>query len=216
VTEAPDLAETRASYDTVAGDYAELLRDELAHQPLDRALLATFAEHVQAIGGGPVADLGCGPGRITVHLEALGLDAFGIDLSPGMVEVARRTYPHLRFGVGSIAALELPDGGLAGALAWYSVIHTPPERLPAVFAEFARVLRPGAPLLMAFQAGDERVHLQQGYGHRVSLHAWRRNPDGVAELLHQAGFDVRVRVLREPEPPKEKSRQAYLLATRAG
>jgi SAM-dependent methyltransferase len=177
-------------------------------------MLGVFAEQVLAGGGGPVADLGCGPGRITTHLHALGLDAFGIDLSPAMVEVARRAYPHLRFDVGSISALELPDGGLGGALAWYSVIHTPPERLPGVFAEFARVLRPGAPLLMAFQAGptDERVHLRQGYGHQISLHAWRRDADRVAALLEQAGLHVRTRVLREPEHPKETARQAYLIA----
>jgi ubiquinone/menaquinone biosynthesis C-methylase UbiE len=216
VTEPPDLLETRAAYDTVAADYADLLRDELASSPMDRAVLGVFAEQVRAGGGGPVADLGCGPGRITTHLAALGLDAFGVDLSPAMVEVARRDHPHLRFEVGSIDALDLPDGELAGALAWYSVIHTPAERLPTVLAGFARVLRPGAPLLIAFQVGDERVRLQQGYGHQISLHAYRRDPDQVAQLLEQAGFAVRARVLREPEPPMEKDRQAYLLATRAG
>jgi SAM-dependent methyltransferase len=45
---------------------------------------------VRARGGGSVADVGCGPGRITAHLRQLGVDAFGIDLSPGMIEVARR------------------------------------------------------------------------------------------------------------------------------
>jgi SAM-dependent methyltransferase len=216
VTETADLVETRTAYDTVAADYADLLRDELAKSPMDRALLGVFAEQVLAAGGGPVADLGCGPGRIATHLDSLGLDVFGVDLSPAMVEVARATYPQLRFDVGSIAALDLPDGGLAGALAWYSVIHTPPERLPVVFAEFARVLRPGAPLLMAFQAGDESVHHQQGYGHEISLHAYRRDPEQVCVVLEAAGFAVRARVLREPEPPKEKTRQAYLLAARAG
>ena len=134
-----------------------------------------------------------------------------------MVDVARRAHPHLRFEVGSLGALGLPDGALAGALAWYSVIHTPPERQPAVFAECARVLRPGAPLLIAFQVGDdEPVHHQQGYGHVISLHGWRMDPDRVTRQLTAAGFDVRARVLREPEPPLEKSRQAYLLATRTG
>jgi ubiquinone/menaquinone biosynthesis C-methylase UbiE len=214
VAEPADVVETRTAYDTVAADYADLLRDELAGSPVDRALLGVLAEQVQRRGGGPVADLGCGPGRITTHLAALGLDVFGIDLSPAMVDVARRTHPQLRFEVGSLDQLELPDGGLAGALAWYSLIHTPPQRLPAVLAEVARVLRPGAPLLTAFQAGDECVHLRQAYGHEISLHAWRRDPDEVGALLARAGFEVRVRVVREPEPPRERTRQAYLLAVR--
>lgn len=88
MTEYPYLHTTRTSYDTVAVDYAELLRTELSDKPLDRALLATFAELVQGSGNGPVADLGCGPGRVTAHLHSLGLDTVGVDLSPVMVAVA--------------------------------------------------------------------------------------------------------------------------------
>ncbi len=96
----PDfLRNTRASYDAVAVRYAEWLRDELAAKPLDRAILAAFAELVRAAGQGPVADIGCGAGRVTAHLNELGLPAFGIDLSPQMVTVARQTYPGLRFSV---------------------------------------------------------------------------------------------------------------------
>jgi hypothetical protein len=37
----------------------------------------------------------------------------------------------------------------------------------------------------------------------------------VAALLGQAGLTVQTQVLREPQPPREKTRQAYLLAVRA-
>jgi SAM-dependent methyltransferase len=85
----PDfLRDTRASYDAVAVRYAEWLRDELAAKPFDRAILAAFAELVLAAGLGPVADIGCGAGRVTAHLKGLGLTAFGIDLSPQMVAEA--------------------------------------------------------------------------------------------------------------------------------
>jgi hypothetical protein len=33
-----------------------------------------------------------------------------------------------------MTSLELPDGGLAGIVAWNSVLHTPPAALPVVFA----------------------------------------------------------------------------------
>ena len=207
------LRETRRSYDDVATDYPELLRDELAAQPLDRAMLAAFAEEVRARGGGPVADLGCGPGRITAHLAALGLDVHGVDLSAAMVDVARRTYPGLRFDEGSMTDLDLDDGALAGIVAWYSVIHTPTNRLPEVFTEFARVLRPGGELLLAFQVGSEQVRLEQAYGHPVSLVVHRRSPDEVAGLLRDAALDVHARLVREPEG-SEKCPQAYLLARR--
>lgn len=107
------VSETRTAYDAVAESYAELLRDALESGPWDRAMLATFAELVGTTG--PVGDLGCGPGRLTAHLASLGLDVFGVDLSAGVVEVARRAHPELRFEVGSLAALDLADGSLAGA-----------------------------------------------------------------------------------------------------
>ena len=38
---------------------------------------------------GPVLDVGCGPGRHVVALQARGVDALGIDISPGFLAVAR-------------------------------------------------------------------------------------------------------------------------------
>ncbi|MFF1877209.1 class I SAM-dependent DNA methyltransferase [Leifsonia sp. NPDC058230] len=211
MSEPLDVAATRNAYDTVAADYEELLRDELAQKPIDRAVLGAFAEYVVASGGGEVADLGCGPGRVTAYLADLGLDVFGVDLSPGMVGVARAAHPELRFDVGTMASLDIPDASLAGVVAWYSIIHTPPERQAGIFAEFARVLRPGGWLLLAFQVGDEVVHLQRAYGHEIDLHTRRQSPERIRELLEGAGLAEFARTVREPVAP-EKSAQAYVLA----
>jgi SAM-dependent methyltransferase len=208
-----ELDAVRTSYDRVAADYADLLRDELAAKPVDVAALGLFAELVEAAGGGEVADLGCGPGRVTAHLSALGLAARGIDLSPGMVAVARREHPDLCFDVGSMAALDLPAGSLAGAVAWYSLIHTPTEEVPPLLAEIARVLRPGGQLLVAFQVGTDPVFLNSAYGHAVTLVVHRRTPELVTELLEQAGLAVHISTVRRAEG-WEKSPQAYLFARR--
>ena len=213
VTEPADVLATRAAYDPVAEDYAALLRDELAAKPYDRAMLGVFAELVRASGGGEVADLGCGPGRVTAHLAALGLDTFGIDLSPAMVEVARSRHPGLPFEVGSMAELDLPDGSLAGAVAWYSIIHTPDERRPALFAEFARVVRPGGWVLMAFQVGDEVVPIRRAYGHDVRLDAFRLPPARVAAELDSSGFTEHARLVRRPGD-SEKTDQAFIVVRR--
>ncbi|WP_084590043.1 class I SAM-dependent methyltransferase [Lentzea albidocapillata] len=132
-------------------------------RPLERAMLAAFAE----LADGPVADLGCGPGHLTAHLHSLGLDAFGLDLSPAMIALAREAHPELRFDQGSMTALDLADGVLGGILAFYSVIHMPPDELPAVFAEFFRVLAPGGHLLLGFYAGDDPE--PQEFDHKVTL-----------------------------------------------
>lgn len=211
------LNSVRASYDTVAADYARLLGAELAGKPLDRAMLAAFAECVRGEdppGGRAVADLGCGPGRVTAHLDGLGVRAFGVDLSPAMVAVARRTYPGLRFEVGSMGALDIADGVLGGVLAWYSTVHTPPSELAPLFVEFARVLAPGGYALIAFKAGDEKVRLEHAYGHPVELDVYRTPPERIAALLAGAGLAEVARLIREPDA-HERSPQGFLLARKA-
>lgn len=207
MSEPDDVRATRAAYDLVAFDYVELLRAELADKPADRAMLGLFAELVH----GPVADIGCGPGRVTAYLAELGVDTFGIDLSPGMVQVARREHPALRFEVGAMESLETPDAALGGIVAWYSIIHTPASRLPAVFAEFHRVLTAGGLLLLAFQVGDEPRHLSHAYGHDIALDAYRLQPESIAGLLAAAGFAVEAQLIREPDT-SEKTPQAFMLA----
>jgi SAM-dependent methyltransferase len=210
MTEPSFLRTTRADYDAAAVAYTEFVSNKLEEMPLDRAMLAAFAELVRAADTGPVADLGCGPGRMTVHLNSLGVTAFGVDLSPVMVALARQAYPDLRFDEGSMTALDLADGVLGGILAWYSIIHTPPEQLPAVFAEFHRVLAPGGHLLLAFQAGDDSMLLAEPFDHKVSL-AYRWSPARVAELLGQAGLVVVARLVREPDETERFQEGCLLL-----
>ncbi|WP_330439569.1 class I SAM-dependent methyltransferase [Micromonospora sp. NBC_00821] len=185
------LTATRTSYDTVAVSYAHLVRDLLAEAPYERAALASFAELVQGAGGGPVADVGCGTGRITAYLHTLGVDAFGIDLSPGMIDVARRDHPELRFEIGSMTDLELADGSVAGLVAWYSLIHIPDDEVGVVLAHFRRVVRPGGPLLLGFHVGDETTVKTEGYGgHPMNVRVHRRQPAQVAAWLRKSGFTV--------------------------
>ncbi|MFJ8910737.1 class I SAM-dependent DNA methyltransferase [Amycolatopsis sp. NPDC102389] len=187
------LDATRESYDTVAEDYAARVGPLFDQEPVSRAMLAAFAEQVR----GPVVDVGCGPGHVTAHLASLGLDVTGVDLSPKMIEVARRQYLDLRFSVGSMTTLDLPDGELGGLVAWWSIFHLPPEVLPEVFAEFRRTLAPGGRLLAGFHVGDERLSPETAYGHPVTYDAYLLDPGRVTALLSQAGFEVTARLTME-------------------
>ncbi|MHA7261796.1 class I SAM-dependent methyltransferase [Arthrobacter sp. TMN-37] len=209
----PDARATRTAYDTVADRYADLLRFELDGLPLERALLGAFAELARSDADAPLMDLGCGPGRVAAHLASLGASVRGIDLSPGMIAAARRDHPSLAFEVGSMERLDLADRSASGVLAWYSLIHIPPPRLGSVLAEFSRVLRPGGPMLLAFQSGNGKRRITDAYGSRVSLDAYRIDPEILTGLLQRHGFALVPSTRREPQGG-EKTAQAFLLARR--
>lgn len=194
------LSDARTSYDIDAVGYTEKVRGLLDGSPYLRASLALFAELVRDAGGGLVADVGCGPGYVTRHLHDLGVDAFGIDLSPEMIAIARRDHPDLRFEVGTMTDLDLADDSVTGLLAFWSVIHVPDQAVPGVFAEFRRVTRPGGPLLVGFHVGDGTHHTSEGYtGRSISVDSHRRRPDQVARWLREAGFAIEAELVMRPD-----------------
>jgi ubiquinone/menaquinone biosynthesis C-methylase UbiE len=196
------LADTRTSYDTVAESYADFVRESLAREPYLRAMLGLFADLVQAASGGPVADIGCGPGHFTAHLHTLGIDVLGIDLSPAMIDLARREHPDLRFEVGSMTDLPLADASAGGLLASWSLIHIPDEAIPTVLGHFRRVLRPGCPLLVGFHLGNESRLKTQGYGgHPMKVYVHLRQPDRMTAWLRDAGFAIDAQMLLAVDQP---------------
>jgi SAM-dependent methyltransferase len=194
------LSDTRTSYDVDAVGYAEKVHGLLEGSPYLRASLALFAELVRDAGDGPVVDIGCGPGYVTGHLRELGVDAFGIDLSSEMVAIAKRDHPDLRFEVGTMTDLELPDDSVCGVLAFWSVIHVPDHAVPGVFAQFHRVLRPGCPVLVGFHVGNETRHSSEGYsGRSIDVDSHRRRPAVVSQWLREAGFIIEAELVMRPD-----------------
>ena len=216
-----DYADVRRAYDIVASDYAARLPDTRAEAPLDLAMVDAFATAVLAGVTDPttatVLDAGCGAGRMSGYLTSRGLSVRGVDLSPGMVEMARRDHPNLEFTVASVAELPCADSEFAGVMLWYSIIHTPPTGLDRVLAEAVRVLRPGGHLLVGFQSGTGTRDVAPAYrrlGHEVRLERHLYTADEVAGRLATLGADEVARLVRRAKAD-ERDDQAVLLARRS-
>ena len=203
----------QTSYDRVVDEYVRRIFDELQHKPLDRQLLDRFAASVRDVG--PACDIGCGPGHVARYLHEHGVEVCGVDLSPAMVEQARRLTPDVAFRQGDMMALDTPDSAWAGIAAFYSIIHVPRGDMARALGELRRVLRPGGLLLLTFHIGDETIHLDEWWGQQVCVDFFFFRPAEVAGYLGEAGFEIEEIIEREPYPDVEhQSRRAYIFARR--
>ncbi|HBJ88222.1 MAG TPA: class I SAM-dependent methyltransferase [Verrucomicrobiales bacterium] len=202
---------TQVSYDQVADEYVRRIYDELKHKPLDRQLLDRFAASVRDVG--PACDMGCGPGHVARYLREQGVEVCGVDLSPEMVEQARRLNEGIDFQTGDMMALTVPDGTWAGVAAFYSLIHIPHGDMVQALRELRRVLMPGGLLLLTFHIGDGTIHLDEWWDKKVCVDFLLFRSQEMSDWLRMAGFEVEEIVEREPYPEIEhQSRRAYIFA----
>jgi len=200
----------RRGYASVARAYREQLSGELAGKPLDRAFLDAFAERC---AGGTIVDLGCGPGHVAAYLAARGARVEGLDLSPAMIDEARASHPGIEFRVGDMFALPYADRSMAGAVAFYAIVHLRSSELVAPMRELHRVLAVGGLVALAFHAGTETVHVDELFGCPTSLDFMFHVPESVIASLVEAGFTIEARLDREPYAGAEHpTRRTYLLA----
>lgn len=200
------------SYDRTAESYATIFFSELERKPFDCQLLDDFVTTVQ--GRGLVCDLGCGPGHVARYLKARGVQVMGVDLSPCMIDVARRLSPDIPFSQGNMLQLEMKDQSLAGVVAFYSMIHLQRKQVPDAAAELYRVLIPDGQLLVAVHGGEGEVHSDQFLGEAVSFHATFFHAHEMVAYLQQAGFAVEAPKVRPPYPFEYQSQRVYISAHR--
>ena len=168
-----------SAYGARAQEYAEVLGSMKATAQEDRELIVRWARECR----GRIVDAGCGPGHWTAFLHDLGLDVEGVDPVDAFISIARRHHPHVSYQQGSFASL--PAARYGAALAWYSLIHTPPRDLPETLASLKGSLTPQGNLLIGFFAGN-RV---EEFPHAVAP-AYYWPPQTMASLLEDTGFSI--------------------------
>ena len=184
-----------AAYDARAAEYVAVAGAIEQMDARDAAMIARWCEGTT----GMLLDAGCGPGHWTGFLAQRGRETRGIDLSAAFVDAACSRHPDIPFDVGSFRALPYATGSVGGILAWYSLIHTPPDDLPGILDEFARVLAPDGSILLGFFDGEPRAP----FAHAVApAYFWSAEALGVC--LGDAGFDV-VSAERRARMPDEVS-----------
>jgi len=206
----------RASYDAVALAYAEHLADELGQLPFESWLLERVAAHAD---GGPVVEVGCGPGHVTAFLAEAGADATGIDLSPEMVAEARRRFPDGDYQVGDLRQLMRPISapGWSAVLAWYSMIHLAASEVPGALGALTRPLVPGGWLVVALHAGAEVRHTDEWFEAPVDLDVVLHEPADVVAQVEAAGLTDLEWYHRGPVTSRgETTQRLYVIGRKQG
>lgn len=199
-------------YNQVAEDYAVERWDELSKKHIDRLLLTEFASANK--DEGLCADFGCGPGQTTKFLYDHGLEnIIGIDLSPEMVNVARRLSPQIKFETGDLLNIAYPAGALGSVLAFYAIVHFTPDQVKTCFGEISRVLKTGGDFLFSFHVGDEVVHFDKAHDKEIDVDLFFFKSDDIVAMLRETGFNIIDAIERRPNENMEyQTRRAYIWA----
>ena len=206
-----DIIKIERLYDTVAREYAEVFSGEHEKKPRDQIVLKRFARMMEARR--PVWDLGCGPGQTTRYLHDLGIEISGLDLSGRLLEEARGLHPGIHFQKGNLLALDFEDQTIAGAVAFYAIVHFSHWQVRQAFQEVFRVLQPGGLFLLTFHIGDETLRVDEFLGKSVEIDFMFFSTDFIQATLATCGFASREVVERDPYAGVEyASRRGYVLA----
>lgn len=161
-----------------------------------------------------VLDVGCGPGWWVQEIQRAGLQAVGLDLTPGFLRGARSQTGLDVFVAGTVTALPFETASFDGALCWYVLHHLPDEHARRALHEIRRVVRPGAPVLIGGRVGEAERIKTQGYGGiSVRLLLRHRSADWWRENVTGAGFVVRAQALIDVADPARAWQALHLTAT---
>jgi SAM-dependent methyltransferase len=184
-----DRNEVRRAWDDVSAAYArnrdptgsdaDLIDDLLAELPAEPLVL----------------DVGCGDGART--LANLPAGSVGLDFSRRGLELAADTVPGGRLVQADMTAIPLAVASVDAITAYHAVFHVDREAHPAVYEEFARVLKPGGRLLMTLPGGRFETVRRGWMGGSMFFSAPGR--ERTLDQLRAAGFEeLRTTVANDP------------------
>jgi ubiquinone/menaquinone biosynthesis C-methylase UbiE len=185
--------EVREAWDSVSETYARSRDPTGSDADLLDDLLTDLAD--AGVDDPRVLDVGCGDGART--LANLPPGSVGLDFSRAGLDLARETVPDARLLQADMLAVPLRDASVDAVTAYHAVFHVAREDHPAVYREFARVLRPGGVLLMTLPGGRFETVRRGWMGGEMFFSAPGRQ--ATLDQLREAGFvDIRTETVSDP------------------
>lgn len=143
--------------------------------------------------GSRVLDLGCGTGMPTARqLTDAGFDVVGVDLSGGMVELARAYVPGATFHQLDIADLR-PGGSrdlgrFDAVAAFFSLLMLPRPEIPLALLTVRHLLVPGGLFVLAMVEADVDDFSIPFVGRTIRVSGYLR--EDLHKVIETAGFEI--------------------------
>ena len=199
---------TIAAYDENAGHYAEKFTD---YAPYKRKIVEFQNRYIPA--GAHILDLGCGPGHNIKTLSELdGSCRFtGIDLSAGLIDIARRQCPQCEFLIEDLRDVQLAKT-FDVVIASFCIVHLDDSETAALLGKIAGCLEPGGHLYLSFMEGHTSGFESTSFSKRPLFFNYYRL-ETIEALLGDCGFRT-LEIGREdyPEPDGAITQDVFVYA----
>jgi ubiquinone/menaquinone biosynthesis C-methylase UbiE len=147
---------------------------------------------------GKILDLGCGVGVDSGFAASKGFIVTGIDLSKGMLKIAKSKYTNVDFHLGDMRKIKFPNGYFDGIIASFSLIHITKKELPEIIEKINKLLKSNGLLYIALQAGKTReIFINEPFYHNKKLFLNVISSREIKKLLKENGFEVIKKFERE-------------------
>ena len=160
---------------------------------------------------GLVVDLGCGAGvPITRYFATRGYEVEGYDMSPRMLEIARREVPQATFHEARMEDVDLPAESVDLITSFFAIICVPRSAHAALFSRIWTWLSPGGAALLSLGANDNPYEYDPDW-HGVPMTWSHFDAETNLRLLREAGFEIQWSEIEEFEAGE---RHLFVIARR--
>jgi ubiquinone/menaquinone biosynthesis C-methylase UbiE len=187
------LADTIDWYDNNADKYAEELHKVAPIESID-----SFINYLPK--GAYILEAGCGPGRETKIFTEKRIKTCGIDLSEGLLEIARKINPDTEYIKGSFLQLPFPNETFDGVWAHASLVHLETiEDVESALNEFCRVLKNKGILFVGtkMQIGEEKTAIVSDTLSNHERFFRYYKSEEISNYIKEAGFEIMESIVRE-------------------
>ncbi|MFJ6568262.1 class I SAM-dependent methyltransferase [Streptomyces sp. NPDC091292] len=184
---APDRTGQAKAFDIIGGRYDEAFPHKEGQIAAGARLAAALPE------GARVLDVGCGTGLPTARgLVDAGFTVLGVDLSDGMLDLARAQVPEAEFLNRDLASLRADGpaglGRFDGITCFFTLLMLPRAEIPYALRQFRTLLRPGGLLALSMVEADLDDAEIPFLGQSIRVSGFLR--DELRQVVSGAGFEI--------------------------